>query len=260
MQSHLYRVKSRLLLLCVFSTLGVSSYSYSQSLLQRGLDLLSTRSAELTEQSGGATLENLSAADISGGLRQALIVGSENVVRQLGQSGGFSADEAIHIPLPQQVQAAKSWLDSVGMGGSLAQLEEKLNQAAEESMPAARELFVQAITEMSIEDARAILAGSDSAATEYLQDKMAEPLSEAMKPVVERKLNEVGAVQQFNAILARYKTIPLVPDLQADITEHTISKGLEGVFYYLAKEEAAIRQDPVKRSTDLLKKVFSAAR
>ncbi len=204
----------------------------------------------------GLGVDDLSVQDISAGLKDALKVGTENVVNQLGKPEGFNLDEAIHIPLPAQIQQAKALLDTVGMGGMMDDLETKLNRGAEAATPKAKELFLAAITNMSIEDAKKIYNGPDDSATSYFREKMGPELADEMRPVIENSLSEVGAVQTYDTIMSNYKTIPLVPDIKADLTEYTINKGMDGIFYYLAKEEAAIRKDPVKQTTALLKKVF----
>ena len=214
-----------------------------------------------TETQGEASVTNsalsaLSVEEISAGLKDALKVGTENVVSQLGKPEGFNLDEAIHIPLPAQIQQAKKLLDTVGMGSMLGDLETKLNRGAEAATPKAKQLFWDAITQMSIEDAKKIYNGPDDSATSYFKEKMSAQLADEMRPVIESSLSEVGAVQTYDVIMSNYKTIPLVPDIKANLTEHTINKGIDGIFYYLAKEEAAIRKDPVKQTTTLLKKVF----
>lgn len=201
-------------------------------------------------------LSALSVEEISAGLKDALKVGTENVVTQLGKPEGFNLDETIHIPLPAQIQQAKSLLDTVGMGFMLSELETKLNRSAEAATPKAKQLFWTAITEMSIDDAKKIYNGSDDSATHYFKEKMSAQLADEMRPVIENSLSEVGAVQTYDTIMSNYKTIPFVPDIKANLTEYTVNKGMEGIFYYLAKEEAAIRKDPVKQTTALLKKVF----
>ena len=214
-----------------------------------------------TETQGEASVTNsalsaLSVEEISAGLKDALKVGTENVVSQLGKPEGFNLDGAIHIPLPAQIQQAKKLLDTVGMGSMLGDLETKLNRGAEAATPKAKQLFWDAITQMSIEDAKKIYNGPDDSATSYFKEKMSAQLADEMRPVIESSLSEVGAVQTYDVIMSNYKTIPLVPDIKANLTEHTINKGIDGIFYYLAKEEAAIRKDPVKQTTTLLKKVF----
>lgn len=209
-----------------------------------------------TATSAASALSGLSVEDISAGLKDALKVGTENVVSQLGKPEGFNLDENIHIPLPAEIEKAKKLLDTIGMGSMLGDLETKLNRGAEAATPKAKELFLSAISEMSIEDAKKIYDGPADSATNYFKEKMSGQLADEMRPVIENSLNEVGAVQTYDTIMSQYKTIPLVPDIKANLTDHAVDKGIEGIFYYLAQEEAAIRKDPVKQTTALLKKVF----
>ena len=137
-------------------------------------------------------------------------------------------------------------------------LETRLNRGAEAAAPEAKELFIDAIAEMSLDDARGILDGPDDAATQYFKGKMSTPLSARMEPIVDRNLSEVGAVAAYDKMMGQYDTIPLVPDVKADLTTYVVEKGLEGIFFYVAKEEAAIRKDPAKRTTELLQRVFGS--
>lgn len=198
----------------------------------------------------------LSNADLSRAFKQALDLGSQAVVQQVSQVDGFNGDSAIHIPLPAQLQTARSWLDTIGMAQSLDKLEVTLNRAAETAAPQARDLFVGAIAQMSFDDVRQIYQGSDDAATRYFQEKTSAALSSAMRPLISHSLSEVGALQQYDEIISAYKNIPFVPDLKADLTEHVVAGSLKGIFHYLAQQEAAIRKDPLKHTSALLKKVF----
>jgi hypothetical protein len=184
-------------------------------------------------------------------------VGSKNVVKQLGAEDGFNKDSKIHIPLPASLDSVKSMLDKVGMSYLFEDLELKLNRAAEYATPKAKKLFRNAISEMSFEDVKQIYNGPDDAATQYFKEKMTPELALEMKPVIETSLSQVGAVRAYDNMMKNYKSIPFVPDVKADLTDHVIEKGMDGIFYYMAKEEAAIRQDPVKRTTELLQKVFT---
>ncbi|MGH8595219.1 MAG: DUF4197 domain-containing protein [Gammaproteobacteria bacterium] len=196
--------------------------------------------------------------EIGAGLREALTVGTVKVVNRLGQSGGFTNDPLVHIPLPKGLKKVKSALDAVGMGGALDDLEIKMNRAAEVATPKAKQLFVDAIKQMSLDDVKAIYNGPQDAATRYFQSKMSAPLAEQMTPVVNDSLAQVGAVKSYDKAMANYRKLPLVPDVKADLTQHVVKKGIDGVFHYLALEEAAIRQDPLKRTTSLLQQVFGA--
>lgn len=198
----------------------------------------------------------LSDDQIGAGLKEALTVGTGRVVEQLGTAGGFSADPEIHIPLPGSLKKVQSTLDSVGMSAAFDDLELRLNEAAELATPKAKALFLTAIQEMTLEDVQAIYSGPDDAATRYFQDKMSAPLALEMAPVVDASLGEVGAVKSYDQIMDKYNGLPFVPPVDANLTDYVVDKGMDGIFHYLAKEEAAIRTDPVARSTDLLKKVF----
>jgi hypothetical protein len=237
---------------CIFATSFLFSPTNAQSSWwQKGAELLQGSGA-------GQPRESLTTGEIGAGLKDALRVGSENVVAQLGSIDGFNLDPAIHIPLPDQFATVKSILGRVGMTSLLDDLELKLNRAAEVATPKAKALFGQAISEMTFEDVMNIYNGPDDGATRYFQGKMTPPLAKQMQPVVEQSLAEVGAVQAYENVMGEYRSIPFVPDVKADLTTYVVNKGMDGIFYYMAKEEAAIRQNPAKRTTELLQKVFGA--
>ena len=202
--------------------------------------------------------DQLTIGEIGAGLKDALRIGTENVVSQLGQFDGFNADVAIHIPLPEDFKKVKTVLNKIGMSGLLDNLELKLNRAAEVATPKAKELFWLAITEMTLDDVKAIYKGPEDAATRYFMRIMSPPLAKQMRPVIEESLSEVKAIQAYDDVMRQYQSIPFVPDVKADLTGFVVEKGMDGIFYYLAREEADIRKDPAKRTTDLLKRVFGA--
>lgn len=199
----------------------------------------------------------LSNTDMIAGLKDALRVGSEQVVGQLSKADGFNSDPKIHIPLPESMQRVKSALSAVGMGYMMDDLELKLNRAAEVATPRAKRIFGDSIKAMSINDAKKILTGPDDAATQYFKGKMSKPLSTEMRPVVQSALNEAGAVQAYDSVMGEYSALPFVPDVKANLTQHVLDLGLQGIFLYMAEEEAAIRKNPAKRTTEILKKVFA---
>lgn len=202
---------------------------------------------------GGGVLSN---ADIGAGLRQALQFASEHVVAQLGAVDGFNLDSLIHIPLPKSLNRVRDALELVRMAGLLDDLELRLNRAAELATPRAKALFLGAIEDMTLDDVRGILSGPDDAATQYFQRTTSAGLSDAMRPIVDSALNEAGAVQVYEQTMGEYDSLPFMPDVKADLTAHVLTLGLKGIFHYIAKEEAAIRNEPVKRTTDLLRRVF----
>lgn len=207
---------------------------------------------------GGSTSGPLSVDEITRGLKEALVTGSGAVVNQLGQTDGFSGDPTIRIPLPSSLLKARDIASKVGLEGSFDDLELKLNRAAEEATPKARELFFGAIRSMSVEDAKGILQGPDNAATEYFRGKTGDSLRAQMRPIVDQALAQVGAVSSFNQLLDRYNKIPLAPKVDADLTGHVVEEGSNGIFYYLAEEEKAIRENPLKRTSEILQRVFGS--
>lgn len=213
----------------------------------------------LTDLTGNkSTASALTESEVGDGLKEALKVGSGRVVDQLSTLDGFNTDPDIHIPLPDNLETVRSGLATIGMAGMMDDLELKLNRAAEVATPKAKALFLQAIQEMTMDDVMNIYNGPEDAATRYFQGKMSGELEQEMRPVVDTSLAEVGAIQSYESIMGEYKTLPFVPDVRADLTGYVVDKGLDGIFYYLAQEEAAIRADPAKRTTELLQKVFGA--
>lgn len=206
---------------------------------------------------GSETKEQpLSTDEVGGGLKDALRVGTENVVGMLGKEDGFNLDPAVHIPLPGQLEQVRNLLGKVGMDSTLTDLELRLNRAAEIATPRAKALFIGAINDMTLDDVMAIYNGPNDSATQYFKSKMSAPLALEMKPVVNESLADAGAVKTYDAVMSRYDAIPFAPKVEADLSDYVVQKGMDGVFYYLAKEEAAIRENPAKRTTDLLKRVF----
>ncbi len=238
-------------LLACLLTAGCTTAQADGSWMDKGKELLNN-------SSDAGVSGALSTGDISAGLKEALKVGTENVVGQLGKPGGFNTDSAIHIPLPEKMVSAKKWLDKAGMGDRLDELELQLNRAAEAATPKAKELFITAISEMSIDDAKKIYSGPANSATEYFKAKMTTPLQAEMRPVVGASLAEVGAVKNYDKIMGKYESLPFAPDLKGNLTDYAVTKGMDGIFYYLAQEEAEIRANPAARTTELLKKVFGA--
>jgi hypothetical protein len=142
------------------------------------------------------------------------------------------------------------------MSSTMDDLEVRLNRAAEVAMPKATGLFIAAIDEMTLDDVMDIYRGPDDAATRYFQANMSQPLAEELLPVVDESLADTGTVAAFSAVMDRYNRIPLVRPVDANLSSYVVQKSMDGIFHYLAHEEAAIRNDPIKRSTELLQQVF----
>jgi len=167
----------------------------------------------------------LSITDISAGLKQALTVSSEAVVNQLGQQGGYDKDPLIHIPLPTALVKARDVAAKVGLQGRFDSLEGRLNEAAEQAAPKARRIFVNSIQQLTLEDARGILQGPDDAATQFFKRTGGDQLRDAMRPIINNSLSQVGAVRGFQQLLTSYRQIPFAPPVEADLTAHVLDRG-----------------------------------
>ena len=231
----------------------LSAPAASQSFFDRGKDFLKSLGGS---GSGGSGVKALTTGEIAGGLRDALRVGAERVVGTLGRTDGFNKASDVHIPLPGSLRKVQSMLAKFGMSSLVDDLEVKLNRAAEAAVPKAKKLFSHAISQMTIDDAKKILNGPKDSATRYFQGKMSAPLARDMKPIINRQLSQVGAVAAYDKMIGQYKSIPFVPDARANLTNHVLDKAIAGVFLYLGREEAAIRENPAMRTTALLQKVF----
>lgn len=198
----------------------------------------------------------LSEKDIAAGLKEALKVGVERVVTQVGKRNGYLNDNEIHIPLPATLQNVHNTLKRVGLAHYTKELEVKMNRAAEVSAAKAKKLFWIVIKDMRWQDVKIIYNGKADAATQYFKKKMKPSLKRMMKPVIDQSLSEVGVVKEYTKVIKKYHEIPFVPRVKEDLAGYVMDKGINGLFYYLAKEEAAIRNDPVKRTTAILKRVF----
>ncbi len=227
----------------------------------KGADIInSLNSNPEISQTVKKSYSSITKDEIGKAFKEALNIGSKNVVKQLGDFDGFNADPAIHIPLPEQLKTVRTLLNKVGMSTMADNLELKLNRAAEKATPKAKELFKQAISDMTFDDVMNIYNGPKDSATKYFQKKMRQSLRTEMQPDIEQTLSQVGAIQVYDNLMGQYKQIPFVPDVKADLTNYVLGKGLDGIFYYMAKEETAIRENPARQTTNLLKKVFGSAK
>jgi hypothetical protein len=215
-----------------------------------------TATSRATRNTTGGTGTALSNTDINAGLKEALKVGTQTVVKRLGKEGGYSLDPQIKIPLPAPIARADAMLKTVGMGDLTADLEARMNRAAELAAPKAGALFVNSIQRMTVSDAQAILTGPQDSATQYLRKTMGAELAQQIQPIIQQSLAEAGAVKAYDAVTAQYARIPLASSLKTNMNDYVTNKAIDGLFYYVAQEEAAIRANPAKRSTDILKKVF----
>ena len=203
-----------------------------------------------------AQARGLSDARIASGLKEALQVGTQNAVSLTGRPDGYFQNAAIKILMPSQLQPVEKGLRAVGYGPQIDELVLSMNRAAERAAPAAKPIFLDAITAMSFDDARKILTGSSTAATEYFKGKTAEKLTAAFQPVVAHTMNEVGVTRQYKELMGQAQTVPFLKSQAFDLDRYVVAKSLDGLFYVLGQEEQKIRTNPAAQATDLLKQVF----
>jgi len=214
----------------------------------------------------GTSLTN---QQIDQGLKQALSVGAERAVQLLGQSGGFLNDGSVRIPLPGVLETAGKTLRSVGQGQYVDQFETTVNRAAEQAVPQTLDIVKKTVEGMTLEDVRGILNGGDDAATRFLRDRAGSDLHTAIKPIIARATDQAGATSAYKNLVAQSGSAlgglagglgGLLGNSQPaslDLDEYVTEKTLDGLFLKLAAEEKAIRENPLARSTDLLKTVFA---
>lgn len=204
-----------------------------------------------------AQAPGLSDARVASGLKEALQVGTQNTVSLTGRPDGYFKNAAIKILMPSQLQPVEKGLRTLGYGPQVDELVLSMNRAAERAAPAAKPIFLDAITAMSFDDARKILTGSSTAATEYFKGKTSEKLTAAFQPVVAHTMNEVGVTRQYKELMGQAQSIPFLKTQAFDLDRYVVAKSLDGLFYVLGQEEQKIRTNPAARATDLLKQVFS---
>lgn len=205
----------------------------------------------LTPKSGG-----LSQEEIGKGLKEALNKGVEKGVNQLSKPDGYFKDTEIKIPMPEQAQNVEDKLRKMGQGEKVDEAILSMNRAAEDAAILAKKLFVEAIKNMTITDAMAILKGEKNAATEYLKKSTSAALTEKFQPIIKVSLDKVGATKHWETVFSTYNKIPFVDKVNPDLEEYVTEKAINGLFIQVAKEELQIRDNPSARVTDLLKKVF----
>lgn len=202
----------------------------------------------------GAT--GLPAATETSGLKEALRLATERAVGATSQTGGFLDNAKIRIGLPGALGKMASGLRAIGMGAQVDELEVAMNRAAEKAAGEATPVFVDAIQQMSFQDASGIVTGGDTAATDYFEKTTSEPLRERFRPIVDQAMQNVGLAKQYDQLVGRYDSIPFMSAPDFDLAGYVTDKTLSGLFTVVGEEEKKIRTDPAARATDLLKQVF----
>jgi hypothetical protein len=207
-----------------------------------------------------AGLEDITSAEAARGLRQALTDGSLAAVAKLGVENGFFANPRVKIPLPPSLQKIERGLRAFGMRREADELVLAMNRAAEAAVPEAKQLLTDAVKKMSVQDAKGILTGGDTAATEYFQRSTRSQLGQRFLPIVKKATDKAGLAQQYNALAGQGAALGLVKEGEASIERYVTQKTLDGLYYMIGEQEKAFRKDPVSASSAIVRKIFGALR
>jgi ribosomal protein L22 len=247
----------RILVIVVYFLVTSSTLLYSADFLgdalKKGLPQLPELGGSPTGRATGAGLDD---STIASGLKDALSVGTKNAVSLVSKLNGYYGNEAIRILLPDKIQKAAELAGNLGYQKQVDDFILSMNRAAEKAAPKAASHFADTIKGMSIEDARKILSGGDTAATEYFKSKTFSKLYDEFKPSVSQSINQVGVTRAYNDMMGKIPSIPFAKPESVDLNHYVTTKALDGIFYMVGQEEQKIRTNPMAQTTDLLKKVF----
>jgi hypothetical protein len=199
---------------------------------------------------------SLTETDAAGGVREALRRGAEAAVSNLGRADGFLGNQAVRIPLPGYLADAGKLMRTFGQGKRVDELETAMNRAAESAVPAARQLLVDTVRAISVEDALKIVKGGDTSVTAFFQRKTRAPLGEQFLPIVTQATEKVSLADKYNRVAAKAQGVGLIKPEDASIQHYVTRKALDGLYWMIGEEEKKIRKDPVGTGSAILKKVF----
>ncbi len=245
-------IAKRWTILAAGLTLALPAHAFDWNEMLRGV--LGTPAT----QPAASGVDALSNADINAGLKEALTRGADAAVAQLGRKDGFFGNAQLKIPLPPSLQKAEQAMRMIGMGKQADELVLSMNRAAEAAVPEARTLLVDAVKEMTLEDARGILTGGKTSATDFFRKKTETRLTERFQPIVKTTTDKVGLAQQYNRYAGMAAQFDLVDKNQASVEQYVTQQALDRLYLLIGEKEAAIRANPLQAGSDLLKKVFGA--
>jgi hypothetical protein len=249
----LFRILATVLYFLAISTTLVYSADFLGDTLKKGLPQLPGVGRLPTGQAAGMGLDD---STIASGLKEALSIGTKNALGSVSKLNGYFGNEIIKILLPDKIQKAAELLGKLGYQKQVDEFILSMNHAAEKAAPKAASYFGDAIKGMSIEEARKILSGGNTAATEYFKSKTSTKLYDEFKPSVSESMDQVGVTQKYNAMMGKVPAVPFAKPESVDLNHYVTTKALDGLFYMVGQEEQKIRTNPVAQTTDLLKKVF----
>jgi Protein of unknown function (DUF4197) len=225
--------------------------------------LLSCTAAQINQAMSDAnsiltTEQPLTSGEVGSGLKEALINGISKGADLTSQVDGYFKNPEIKIPFPPDVKKVEDKLRQIGLGGEVDKFVMTLNRGAEDAAKEAKPIFIAAIKQMTIDDAFALLKGQPDAATQFLKRTTTAQLKEKFKPVVQASLDKVSATKYYGDIVNNYNRIPFIDKVNPDLNDYATDMAIQGLFTMIAKEEKNIRQDPLARTTELLKRVFGS--
>jgi RNA binding exosome subunit len=210
------------------------------------------KGAKITANQGSSDKTN-----VASGLKEALTIGTGNAVTSVSKVDGYFGNKMIKILMPEKIQTVAKALGKLGYQKQVDDFVLSMNRAAEKAAPKAKEIFIDAIKQMTIEDAKKILNGGNTAATDYFKSKTSKKIFESFQPIISSSMNEVGVTRSYNEMMGKYtSSVPFAKKETLDLNAYVTNKASDGLFYMVGQEEKKIRTDPSARVTDLLKNVF----
>ena len=222
--------------------------------------LLSCIAALAISSPAAAGLDDITDAEALRGVRQALTDGSLAAVARLGVENGYFGNPKVKIPLPPSLQRVERGLRTFGMRREADELVLAMNRAAEAAVPEAKQLLTDAVRKMSVQDAKGILSGGDTAATDYFRRATRTQLTQRFLPIVKRATDRVGLAQQYNSLAEQGAALGLVKEDEASIERYVTQKALDGLYFMIGEQEKAFRRDPVGATSSIVRKAFGAIR
>ena len=229
-------------ILLIIAILGIQQID--AQFLKNAKKLINSKNNGLTEK------------DAADGIKEALVNGTGESVKQVSVLNGYWGNPEIKIPFPEEAKEMESKLRTIGMGKKVDEFNESMNRAAEKAASEAKSIFLTAIKEMTVRDAVNIVKGTDNAATMYLKNNTSPQLIDKFQPIIKTSLENVNATRYWSDLITIYNKIPMVKKMNPDLPQYVTQKAIDGLFIMIAKEELKIRKDPVARTSELLKKVF----
>ena len=248
-------VSQRWMILLAGLTLALPAHAFDFNEMLKGVI---NKPASQPSTSTTGRVDALSSTEINAGLKEALTRGADTAVAQLGQKDGFFGNAALKIPLPPSLQKAEKAMRMLGMGKQADELVLSMNRAAEAAVPEAKPLLVNAVKAMTLEDARGILTGGKTSATDFFRRKTEAKLTERFAPIVKANTDKVGLAQQYNQYAGAAAQFNLIDKKQASVEQYVTQQALDRLYTVIGEKEAAIRANPMQAGSDLLKKVFGA--